>query len=414
MRYSALKGGAFNSPKFSADGKYVAVLGRDYRISIFEVASGAYVCKSDSSTNCFAWSPDGMTIVITRSRQDNYDSLTGKKTMVYFLQFYNASNGKFEREIKVKNPIYDMLYSKQGNMIIALPNNVTDSIYIEFINPINGELIRQSNIKRKWGSDMYLDKEKSRIVIIERLYKPSGLVFGLVVLNAETGDFINFINLPSLKHFKYFQLIRNTDLGFIMQSQGFNPGDSLFYLINILDGSIVREFPGMKQSIIGIDVTHDGNYLITNDFLNDVFIWDVNSGQIQYVWHKSRSILSIALSPDGRYIAGLGSIDSIALWPMPQISDAPTTGEGMADKKIRCRPNPARNEITVEWHGIAGESNHLSIMNMVGQEIKRINGAEVESSGKITVDVSDLPTGQYVVVLQSESRQWINPFIIER
>ena len=111
VRYSALKGGAFNSPKFSADGKYVAVLGRDYRISIFEVASGAYVCKSDSSTNCFAWSPDGMTIVITRSRQDNYDSLTGKKTMVYFLQFYNASNGKFEREIKVKNPIYDMLYS---------------------------------------------------------------------------------------------------------------------------------------------------------------------------------------------------------------------------------------------------------------------------------------------------------------
>jgi hypothetical protein len=414
VRYlTAPMGGETYDSKFSPDGKYVALYGRDGFIHTFEIASGAYLWKSDSTMVAFDWSPDGMTIVTAKSRVDSYDSLTGKTTTAHFLQFCNASNGKFVREVKVKNEIYDLSYSKQGDMIIVLPNSSTDSFYIEFINPMNGEIFRQSSIKRKWYRNLHLDKIQSRIVIFERRYKPSGFTFGLVVLNAETGDSLSSINLPPVVYSINFAFIPNTDLGVITQAQGFNPRDSLFYLINIFDGSIVREYPGMKESIAGIDVTNDGNHLITCDARTDIFIWDVHSGQVKYVWHKLPNVLAIALSPDERYIVGSGSLDSIALWPMPQISDAPVTGDRAIATEISCRPNPANEEVEIRWQHSTKDRGRISILNMLGEEVGVVYEG-TEAMGERRVDIAGLSNGQYMIVLRDGEKSWVEPLVIAR
>lgn len=417
VRYLAVPGGmgggTISFPKFSPDGKYVALYGRDGFIHTFEVASGAYLWKSDSTIRTFDWSPDGMTIVTAKSRVDSYDSLTGKTTAAHFLQFFNASNGKFEREVKGKNQIHNLSYSKQGDMIIVVPSSSTDSFYIEFINPMNGEIVRQSSIKRKWYRNLHLDKIQSRIIIVERRYKPSGVTLGLVVLNAETGDSISTINLPPVAHYNDFAFIPNTDLGIITQSQGFKPRDSLFYLINIFDGSIVREYPGMKESIVGIDVTNDGNHLITCDSRTEVFIWDVHSGQVKYVWHKLPNVLAIALSPDGRYIVGSGSMDSIALWPMPQISDAPVTGDRAIATEISCRPNPANEEVEIRWQHSTKDRGRISILNMLGEEVGVVYEGS-EAMGERRVDIAGLSNGQYMIVLRDGEKSWVEPLVIAR
>ncbi len=62
-------------------------------------------------------------------------------------------------------------------------------------------------------------------------------------------------------------------------------------------------------------------------------------------------------------------------------------------------PNPAENEITVEFEETSGLNTSLCIYNVQGQLLHRVSVGEHEKS--VTVSIKDLPPGQYICVQMS-------------
>lgn len=80
--------------------------------------------------------------------------------------------------------------------------------------------------------------------------------------------------------------------------------------------------------------------------------------------------------------------------------------------KVTVYPNPATDELNVAWRGVLQPDVHISIINMAGQLL--LTGNVPSSPEHTTVNVSMLPTGMYVCVLQSGVNRYYSKFTVVR
>jgi len=79
-------------------------------------------------------------------------------------------------------------------------------------------------------------------------------------------------------------------------------------------------------------------------------------------------------------------VDSLGLWFAPNsVADAEHT---IAEPQVY--PNPTHHILTIDWEG--NEAYEMSIYNVLGQPVQVINAI-----GKSSIDVSELPKGQYFI-----------------
>jgi hypothetical protein len=85
-------------------------------------------------------------------------------------------------------------------------------------------------------------------------------------------------------------------------------------------------------------------------------------------------------------------------------SDVAMANQSFANTSVKIYPNPASTSITLENES-AIES--VSIYNVVGQEVK----TAAPNSNTITLDISNLETGIYVIKSISEGRTSTSKFV---
>lgn len=110
-----------------------------------------------------------------------------------------------------------------------------------------------------------------------------------------------------------------------------------------------------------------------------------------------------------------GRIDDIGLWnrelTQQEITDlfnAINTGtDELSPQHVNTYPNPASNEVTVNFSEVVKERAKLSLYDARGREVKNfdINTAPDKSEWKFSV--ADLPAGIYLVKITSGKKQWL-------
>jgi hypothetical protein len=67
------------------------------------------------------------------------------------------------------------------------------------------------------------------------------------------------------------------------------------------------------------------------------------------------------------------------------------------DAKVRLFPNPTSQQLTIDY---SESVKQLSIVNLLGQSLKTL---EINASGRMDVDVSELPSGVYFLKINEKA-----------
>ena len=194
--------------------------------------------------------------------------------------------------------------------------------------------------------------------------------------------------------------------------QTFNPlyifdaiqGDEWTYNFSINDGGFYLDSLNFKidtawtQSINGETLRFQkigGSSLWTGDTVVEKF------GLMKYLFFYDNENLPIGLCHDG-LASGLrcysdpnfGSYETGIVDSCYWIYDPTSVAEINNENSLKLWPNPANNELNIQFTSTVGE---LSIYNINGQLVKQINSPNNHNTN-IMIDISDLPAGIYNLV----------------
>ena len=77
---------------------------------------------------------------------------------------------------------------------------------------------------------------------------------------------------------------------------------------------------------------------------------------------------------------------------------------------IKIYPNPVSNTFSFQYSGISQESGKLKILNINSQVVIE-NEIQIYPNVKITADISDIPDGLYLVILETENIKYSSKII---
>jgi WD40 repeat protein len=160
---------------------------------------------------------------------------------------------------------------------------------------------------------------------------------------------------------------------------------------------------GWKSTINTLTFSHDGSKLFTADAMGIINGWDVETGElmINYEYFIDNdldlSINSISLSEDGNILTLASEDGSVLALELSSASNLENTINDPVEN-MYIFPNPAQDEINVEFVTKSQIIVSLVIINVLGNEILKLSGDEIESKngyGKVKLDISDLSRGHY-------------------
>jgi len=68
---------------------------------------------------------------------------------------------------------------------------------------------------------------------------------------------------------------------------------------------------------------------------------------------------------------------------------------------IKIYPNPASDELILDWWSTQNENGEISIVNMMGQEI--LDEKALSNTGHVFIDINFINPGTYIVTLQNQT-----------
>ena len=99
-------------------------------------------------------------------------------------------------------------------------------------------------------------------------------------------------------------------------------------IIDVQDGQIINKLEGHTDTVLSIAFSPDGQYIASGSLDNTIRLWDIKKfKQVSCFTGHTDAVLSIAFSPDGQHIAS-GSLDNtIRLWDIKKFKHIGTLYE---------------------------------------------------------------------------------------
>jgi len=82
--------------------------------------------------------------------------------------------------------------------------------------------------------------------------------------------------------------------------------------------------------------------------------------------------------------------------------------------KINVYPNPAINELNVNWENEQTGTAHISIIDMTGRTVYETGLEMAATSGNALLDISNINNGIYVILIKSDNISYKGRLLIER
>ena len=165
-----------------------------------------------------------------------------------------------------------------------------------------------------------IDRGKAGVHVISLAIAPKGgqmattTMEGQVALRTPNGadQTEQFLDFPG-----YARTVSFSPDGQYLAAAGIPPGIYMWDL---------RSTMGRPAKVLSVPVREvhcmvfspDGRYLAVSTFLdNRICIWDIVGNKVQSMLFNSSSVASLAVSPDGRWLATGGRKRSLTLWDLP-------------------------------------------------------------------------------------------------
>ncbi len=180
-------------------------------------------------------------------------------------------------------------------------------------------------------------------------------------------------------------------------------------LINFKTGELIQKLPIDGKSITGIEFSPDDKYVLTsNGYVALMRIWDINKG-IGIYDYKDGGYQNLDISKDGKLIITCIG-EYLLLYPAKYGGTfVPEKGEVL--KVIY--PNPSNNIAIIEFVQIISGNTKLELINTNGEIIKTFLNTFLETGyQKIEINTSDIPSGNYYIVVKNEKEQFLFQLIV--
>jgi WD40 repeat protein len=160
---------------------------------------------------------------------------------------------------------------------------------------------------------------------------------------------------------------------------------------------------GWKSTINTVTFSHDGKTLYTADAMGIINGWDVETGElmINYEYFVDNDldlcINSISLSEGGNILTLASEDGCILALELSMASDIENNIDNTVEN-IHIFPNPAQDEINVEFVTKSQIIVSIFIVDLLGNEILKLSGDEILSNNghqKVKIDIGALSRGHY-------------------
>jgi WD40 repeat protein len=285
--------GEILSVAFSPDGKTIAGGSADKTIWLWDSASGEIrhsLKEHAAGVRTIAFSPDGKTIA---SGGDDRELL-----------LWDAANGKLRERRHLRYDVMSIAFSPDGQTIVV----GSGALYLFNAANLNGAF-------REIATDEFY--------VLAVAVSPDGKTIA-----GSTRGQINLwdVESGSLKRTLAKGKVAARSIAFAPDGRRLvgGSGEGKVLLWDVPSGDLKRTIDGSRGNTIAVAIPPRGNLLAsgsydydpdTGSFQGEIELWDLESGDFRKMLVRQKvKVISIAVSPDGKIVAGGNGNGTIGLW----------------------------------------------------------------------------------------------------
>ena len=186
------------------------------------------------------------------------------------------------------------------------------------------------------------------------------------------------------------------------------------YGVEIYDYSskeLVQKLEINGYNLTGIEFSPDDKYIVTSSgpSTNALLVWSIENGEIVYNY-PGGSYSNVGISKSGKYI--ISSTGRYLFLINFKNGTSNVKSEEEEPYKI-IYPNPATGNVTIDFYLNSSGKTKIELVNLNGELKKTILNKFLEVGlNKIEINTTDIPSGNYFIVIKNNNEQLLFKLIV--